>query len=328
MIFLKSNILPIIIAGLMNGSFVIPTKYIKNTANEKIWFYHSIIGLMIIPWIILALTAPNEMHKYFLLQPSILEFLIFGGVIFGLGQVCFASAIERIGIALGFAINLGIGVTIGSMYVVLDKNAFFTIQGCLVTLAVILIISSLIIYYFSGKNPKDHADFATKQNAHYHAGWLFASLAGLASGFQNIVFVIVAFHSKTQFQTDNSFWVWPPFLFAAAIPMLFGFFYRMQTNQKIQIGNKFLNFKSTSLVGLMGLLFTGSLALYSGGMSRLTSQQQIVGWPTLMVSIILVSQLWGLVYRESNIPGMRNKLFKFCSLVLLVAAIIILAGEV
>ncbi len=31
-----SNILVIIIAGLMNGSFVIPTKYIKNISNEKI----------------------------------------------------------------------------------------------------------------------------------------------------------------------------------------------------------------------------------------------------------------------------------------------------
>jgi L-rhamnose-H+ transport protein len=322
------SVLPIVFAGLLNGSFVIPARYIKNFFNEQIWFYHSIIGLAIIPWVILAIILPHAVHNYLLLQPAILIFLIFGGAIFGLGQICFASAIESIGVALSFAINLGIGVTIGSMFVVFYKGAFFTEQGYLVTLAVLLIICSLIISYFSGKNHNQNC-LSYQHNAKYHAGWLLASLTGVASGLQNITFVIVAFHSKTQFQTSDAFWVWPPFLLAAAIPMLLGFLYKAKKKEETNasIATNALNTKNIILLILMGLFFTGSLALYSDGMSQLTHQQQIIGWPAFMVSIILASQLWGWLYREANGTTIRGKVYMLCSVLLLVVAIILLAIE-
>jgi L-rhamnose-H+ transport protein len=77
----------------------------------------------------------------------------------------------------------------------------------------------------------------------------------------------------------------------------------------------------------MGLFFTGSLALYSGGMNKLTHQQQIIGWPAFMVSIILVSQIWGWLYSEARGIPIKNKFFMGCSVMLLVIAIIILSLE-
>lgn len=326
---INSNIFPIIIAGLMNGSFVIPAKYVRNSSNGKIWFNHSIIGCAIIPWIILLLILPNAIHNYFLLERNSLIFLILSGIIFGIGQVSFAYAIESIGIALSFAINLGIGVTIGSMFVVFYKSLFFTTQGYLVTLAVLLIISGLIINYFSGK--KTNAQKYPVEIDNYPRGWLLASFTGITSGLQNITFVILAFHSTTQFQTGDSFWVWPPFLLAAALPMLFGFGYRIKKNRTVieNIDHKSwsLVLKNISLIALMGLFFTGSLALYSRGMSQMNHQQQIAGWPAFMVSIILISQAWGWFYKESANITTRGKLYKLVNIVLLVVAIVILAIE-
>lgn len=309
----------------MNGSFVIPARYVKSFVNEKIWLYHSIIGLVIIPWIILFLTLPGAVHDYTLLHPSILLFLVFGGIIFGLGQICFAHAIESIGIALSFTINLGIGVTIGSMFVVFYKSAFFTTEGHFVTLAVFLIVCSLIVYYFAGKVRKYGVDQKNidDQQGRYHAGWLLATLAGLASGFQNITFIIVASH-HTQFQTSNSFWVWPPFLLAASLPMFLGFRYRMNKTKADNI-NGVVILKNITLITLMGLFFTGSLALYSGGMSQLSHQQQIIGWPAFMVSIIFASQVWGWLQRKPGSTTVKSNFYMFCSATLLVMAIIILA---
>ena len=321
----KSNMLLIILAGLMNGSFVIPARYIKNIVNEEIWFYHSIIGLAIIPWIILAITLPSALHHYLFLQPTILIFIIFSGLIFGLGQICFSYAIESIGVALSFTINLGIGVTIGSLFVVFYKTTFFTLQAYLVILAVFLILLSLIIYYYAGKNSQERQYLKYQKSSHYRTGWLLASLAGVASGLQNITFVTVAFYTKTQFQISNSFWVWPPFLFAAAIAMFFGFLYRIKRNPANKL--QFLGIKSTLLIAIMGLFFTGSLALYSGGMNKLTHQQQIIGWPAFMITIILTSQIWGWLYSKVSGVALRNKLFMICSVMLLVIAIIILSFE-
>jgi L-rhamnose-H+ transport protein len=319
-------ILPFITAGIMNGSFIIPARYIKKNSNEKIWFYHSIIGLGIIPWVMLAFILPNVIQHYLSLNSSILILLILSGVIFGLGQVCFAYAIELIGIALSFTINLSLGVTIGSLFVVLYKSALFTTQGLLVSCAILLIITSLIIYYYASKNHSfKNINYGIK--SHHRLGWVLACLTGFTSGLQNIAFVVIAFHAKTQFQINNSFWVWPPFLLAAAIPMLFGFRYKISKNKVNGFNyiNRSLSIKNLFLITLMGLLFTGSLALYSNGMSNLNHQQQVIGWPAFMVSIILASQIWGWLYGESASVTKSNKFYMVCSLGLLILAIIILA---
>jgi L-rhamnose-H+ transport protein len=321
-------ILPIIIAGLMNGSFVIPAKYIPSQ-NEKIWLYHSVIGLGIIPWLILAFLLPNDFQHYFSLPVSVVVFVIASGVIFGLGQIAFANAIDAIGIALSFAINLGIGLTIGSMFVVFYKSAFFTDQGLLVTLAILLILSSLILYYHAAKL-KDIHKINDNHKFLYAKGWTLASLTGITSGLQNITFFLLVFHTKTQFQTNDSFWVWPPFLLAAAIPMFFGFRHKLArtvVNKPPYNNSSFLNFRNLILIILMGLFFTGSLAIYSKGMTQLTHLQQIIGWPAFIVSIIFASQVWGLLYKENVSNLFKNKLYKFFSLILLVVAVILLASQ-
>ncbi len=312
----------------MNGSFIIPARYIKNFSNEKVWIYHSIIGLALIPWLILTWIFPEALHHYLLLQPSILLFLIGSGIIFGLGQVCFSYAIESIGIALSFSINLSIGVTIGSMFVVFDRSIIFTTQGYFVMLSIFLILCSLIIYYYAGKNKEGYKDQLIKASSHYHRGWILASLTGITSGLQNITFIIVAFHATTLFKAGNSFWVWPPFLLAATLPMLIGFLYKIKTKP---ISNYDYSrdtqpsLKNILLVVIMGLFFTGSLALYSKGMSQLTHPQQVVGWPVFIIAIILASQAWGWLYRESTNTTAKSKANRLVSSLLLITAIIILA---
>lgn len=75
----------------------------------------------------------------------------------------------------------------------------------------------------------------------------------------------------------------------------------------------------------MGLCFTGSLVLYSYGMSNLPHQQQVVGWPILMIVIILTSQMWGLIYKEMPENTGKSKILRITSVILLITAIILLA---
>lgn len=310
---LNENLLPIIIAGLINGSFVVPARYIKNTSSEKIWFYHSLIGLSIIPWLIFFLFLPAyTIQNYAALSINVWAYIVFGGMFFGVGQVCFSHAIKKIGIALSFAINLGIGVTIGSMFVVFHDSAFFTMRGFFVTLAVFLIISSLIVYYFSERITNN-----IKNN--YCTGWLFASFAGIASGLQNITFVFVGFYANTQFHNINSFWVWPPFLLSSAVPMTLLFLYQVKKNRESIVLPKT---KSLMLVTLMGVFFTGSLFLYSSGMSHLPDNQKMFGWPMLMVLIILTSQVWGWIFSEFKTSKKNSRV---ASVLLLVISIIFLS---
>lgn len=309
---LNEGLLPIIVAGLINGSFVVPSRYIQNTSSAKIWLYHSLIGLAIIPWLILLFLSGSILHDYSMLSVRIWSCIILGGLIFGVGQFCFSNAIAKIGIALSFAINLGIGITIGSMFVVLHDSAFFTTRGFIVTSAVILVVCSLIFYYFSQRDTE-------QGKGHYQAGWLLASFAGIASGLQNVTFMFVGFYENTQLQSANSFWVWPPFLLSAAISMGLLFFYQMKKKQEsVLLGD----LKYLILIFLMGLCFTGSLVLYSNGMSQLPAEQKMLGWPTLMILIIFTSQIWGWLFGEFK---KSKKVYRIVSVLLLIMSVALLS---
>jgi L-rhamnose-H+ transport protein len=319
---INSNIVVLILAGLMNGSFVIPANYMKNISYEKKWFLHSLIGCAVIPWTIFFLTMSNTIPNYWLLNSRMWTLLIISGFFFGIGQVCFAYAIEIIGIALSFTINIGTGLTIGSLFVILYEEALFTSQGYLVIFAVLLILIGLIINYLSGR--KSLRSSYGYQNKYYHLGWILALVTGITSGLQNISFIILAFQNTLNLQSSNSFWVWPPFLLAAALPMLVGFGYQLYKKNK-SIFFDFHYVRNILLVSIMGFFFTGSLAFYSKGMSQMNRQQQIIGWPTFMVSIILVSQIWGWFYHESMNDRKTSRYYQISSVILLMVAIFLLA---
>lgn len=320
----NSTLFLIFAAGLMNGSFIVPARFIKNTSNEKKWFYYSLVGLGIMPWLILFIVEPNSLHFYKSLPPQFFLLLLISGAIFGLGQICFAYAISYIGIALSFSINLGLGVTIGSLFVVLQDSNLFSRDGFFVSLAILLVLSSLLIYFYSGKYNKTAP---SSQNNYYGRGWLLACFTGLTCGLQNIAYVITAFHSGLGLESaqSNSYWVWPPFLNAGALVIALGFFYQIsKTQEPLMLKNT--KIATLSLTALMGLLFAGSLAIYSFSMSLLHGREHIIGWPVFVISIILASQIWGWLFGELKNLSTKNKLIRFGGALLLFCAIPLLTA--
>ena len=82
----------VLIAGLLNGSFVVPMKKMKGWHWESTWLVFSTVGLLIVPWLVALLTVP---HLGALLMSSppteVAKVLIFGlgwgigNILFGLG---------------------------------------------------------------------------------------------------------------------------------------------------------------------------------------------------------------------------------------------------
>lgn len=317
------SIFYIILAGIINASFVVPTKFIKSFSYEKSWFYHSIFGLMILPWILLLLYTPSAIFHYSSLSADILWFIIFGGLIFGIGQSCFSYSIKYIGIARSFAVNLGIGSTLGSLAVILMNHALFTQKGLLTCIAVFLVIMGLALYYFA--EPAKLTEEEKSVGFAHYKGWILSSIAGIASGLQNVVFVYVAFHTPAKQIMQNSFWVWPLFLFAAGIPMSIQFWRALKKNpqENILFSSKLI--KDSMLIAVMGLCFSGSLVVYSYAMSLLSDKGQVIGWPLLMISIILSTQFLGKLFDGDHANSLRGKYFRITSVILLIVSVILLS---
>ena len=319
----KLSFLGIIFAGVMNGSFTVPAKFIKQLTNEKVWQYHSIFGMAILPWLLLTILSPQAVIKFSQIRFSTWLCIIFGGLIFGVGQICFARAIKKIGLSLSFATNIGIGLVIGSIFVILYKGMLFSFSGGVVVLAVMLILCGLATYYFSNKSAL-RLNRLEEACTHLKHGWFLAIFAGIASGLQNIVFIISISNEKPLFSHLPSFWVWPPYLLFASIPMIIGF------KSKKKLANMpalsfFSILKNSFLIFLMGLFFVGSLVLYSYGVSHLSHEETIIAWPAFLIPIILTTQFWGWVFDHQY----RNiSTLKMISILSLVVAIAILTFQV
>lgn len=317
----ETSFIIILLAGITNGSFAIPMKFISGLVGERIWQYHSIAGLIILPWIFLAFISPKAIDHYALIPPSIWCLIISSGLIFGMGQICFSYAIERAGVALSFATNLGMGVVIGSLFVVFYKHLFFTYHGLLVVIAVFMIALGLIMYFLSSRK---HVT-ASPEKITFSSAWLLAICAGTASGLQNIAFIVSISNEQTLFANDNTFWVWPPFLLAAALPMLIGFGCKIKQRYKgANFFRQTIRARQLLPIMMMDLLFTGSLALYSLGVDGLLHKQLIVAWPMFMVTIILTTQAWGGIFDKHH-HNKRSRRFKRLSVMFLMAAIVLLS---
>lgn len=306
----------IVLAGIINASFVIPAKLIKGVPSEVVWLLHSIVSLVIIPWLLLCILFTVPLHFYSFLSASDLFILIVGGFLFGVGQTCFYLAIEKLGIALSFVINLGLGVTIGSLLAAVYEHVLLTRQGWIVIAAVALILLGLFLYYKSKGSLQKNTCSDLYKNS-YILGWVFAVITGITSGLQNISFVIVS----SKVHDAGSYWFWPPFLTIAAIPMFIGFyFFSRKLNKRPRLFH-LVSYRVLPGVIVMGLCFTGSLALYSLGMSHLVSSQKVVGWPLLMIFTILTSQLWGKLMGEMKAYVCRQQVLVISSILIFIAAI-------
>ena len=110
---LSIGIILSIIAGTINGSFAAPTKYAKVWKWENIYSVFGLFGMVIFPWLVVFLTIPNAGQVYHGVAAKSLLLTVTFGVGFGLAQIFFGLGIAAIGMALNFAIAIGISTVSG-----------------------------------------------------------------------------------------------------------------------------------------------------------------------------------------------------------------------
>ena len=135
-----------LVAGVANGSFALPTKNIKQWNFENIWLNYAFWSFLIIPWVIIYLLAPHVGSVYHQVPAHLIWILVIGGILFGVGQVCFAEALKMIGLGLGFVINIGLGTGLGFFLplVIFNPGKLFTLFGLVTLIAIIFIIDGIM----------------------------------------------------------------------------------------------------------------------------------------------------------------------------------------
>ncbi len=326
----------LVFGGIINGSFALPTKHVYKWKFENIWLQFSFWGFAVLPWIIAYFLVPQILEVYKVAPLHLILIMALGGLIMGIGQVCFALALKFIGFGLGFVINIGLGTFLGFLLPLIFKHpgdiftpfGIITLIGCLLALAGIIISNRAGRLNARAKHEEDSSK--NKPKYVYTLGVVLAVVAGLASAGQNFSFAMTsqmqlfALHlGATPVGAANV--MWPGFLLCTFIPyaiyMLF-----------LHVKNKSFSNYAVSGTGMyyvfafiMGLFWYGSLICYSKATALIGSLGPLVGWPLFMVMIILASSFWGWRSGEWDGSSTRVKRTLWLGIMFLVLAIVVLA---
>jgi L-rhamnose-H+ transport protein len=302
-------LLLIIIAGFINGSFALPTKYATKWKFENIWFNFALFAFVILPWITALILIPKIFTVYAEAPAYIFWIMLIGGFVFGIGQMFFALAMNMIGIGLGFVINLGLGIILGFSLPLIFKHPdqILTPFGLFTLLGSLLAVTGLIFSSKAGnmrnrefqemRSPEEH-------NPKLHTiGVILAILAGLSSAGQNFAFALTAPMQQLALQNGVTPFgaasiMWPGFLTCGFIPYALYMLYLNHKNNSYSHYFQSGTSKYYLYAVVMGLFWFGSLMFYSKATQLIGSLGPIVGWPLFMVLIVLVSNFWGWYHKE------------------------------
>ena len=109
-----------LLAGMLNGIFLLPMRYMKSWAWENIWLFFSLLSCGLFPWIAASAVIP---HLGSVLRSVPLCAFVPGlaaGLVWGVGQVMYGLGCGMVGIAIGSAVISStaiIGGTLGPLIV-------------------------------------------------------------------------------------------------------------------------------------------------------------------------------------------------------------------
>src|SRR5712692_7853427 len=112
---LGSGLILVLLAGVCQGSFMLPSKGMRAWAWENYWLIFATTAYLISPWILAFTTIPGLLNVYAGVSPRSLAAIVVFGIAWGIGAVTFGLGVDALGLALGFAVILGLVTTFGTL---------------------------------------------------------------------------------------------------------------------------------------------------------------------------------------------------------------------
>lgn len=320
-------LLLILAAAVMNATYTLPMKLNRKWAWEHSWFAFSILGVALVPTLIAFLTVPDLWSIYRQTAPDTLVWMALFGVGWGVSLVFFGLSIPLVGIAIAFTISLSTSAASGSLLPLLmqHRERIVTAQGAVLLLGILLIALGVTLCGKAGME-RDKGKETLTGKPHFVRGFLFALISGVLGSLLNLGLAFgdgiqQAARTRGASVAMSSNAVWLPCVYAGFIPGVFYCLYLMRKNATVQEIRSNAVWYYWLMAACMGLLWYGSIILYSLSATHLGSLGPAIGWPLFLSAIVLVSTVVGTLTGEwipSTSGPFRTLLF---GLTLLIGAI-------
>jgi len=293
-----------ILGALMQGSFVFPMKFASGWRWENIWFVYSVVGLLVLPISVAAVTVPGLASVYKLSSVEAIVTAALFGFGWGLANVLFGLAVAAAGMSISFSIVCGMSASLGALLplAILTPGRLMEPSGITILAGVVLALDGVYIIGMAGWK-REIRNGAPASRRSMRKGILLALAAGTLAPALNFSFAFgreimerAVRHGASSMSSADAVWV---VCLAGGFVGNGGY-----AASKLTRDRSWTRFCKTSgwrnwlLTSLMGVLFTGGILLYSRGATMLGAFGPIIGWPVFQATMVLTSTFFGVLAGE------------------------------
>src|SRR5438270_7508881 len=269
-------------AGILNGSFATPTRFMNRWKWENVWALWAVFAMFVLPWSVALVTVPHLFATYQTVEVwhALLLVILFGAG-YGIAAICFGLGVEAIGIALNFAIALGTATAVGSAIPLFWFHAasVFTQQGYLIETGIAVIVIGIVLCGIAGRSKeRDQArklsEVKGPASSGFAKGLVLALVAGAGSALQNfgLAFGVPLLRRAAELGTPQSYQanvIWAPLLTATLVPYLLfcARLWKKNHSWSLFFAPKTANYWLFGVV--MGALWFSSLVVYGAAAARM-----------------------------------------------------------
>jgi L-rhamnose-H+ transport protein len=262
------------------------------------------------------------------LDQLLLTFLLGAG--WGVAQILFGLSIARLGLALGYAIIIGLGSLGGTLVPLFFKNlaVLGTSRGALILSGLGIMVAGIAVSAHAGWQ-RDHGQ-KTETGTRYAMALLLAILCGIMAPMINYSFAFGQDIAVRAVQLGvpparAGYAVWPVTLTGALVPCLAYSLYLL-TRRKTWSAFSGPGLRDAGLATLMAVLWMGAMALYGVASVYLGALGTSVGWGIFQIFMIMTANGAGLVTGEWRTAPKSARNTLYASLALLSVATGLLAA--
>ena len=321
----------VMVAGLMSGTCMLPSKFVRAWKWENVWLVFSVVSLVIVPWILAFAFVEHLTETYRALTLQQLAIPILLGAGWGIAQILFGVSVKRLGLGIAYAIIVGLGAVLGTLVPLFVQQRELAKEHALILILSGVLVMSVGIFLtaWSGQI-KERTAAIPESPSHrsYLAAIFLAVLCGLMAPMLNYSFAFGQDIAKSAVAFGNqpvhaAYAVWPIALAGGFVPNAAYSLCLLAKNRTWAL------FHSTSpdflWSSLMGLLWMGAFALYGMSATYLGALGTSVGWGLLQIFMIMTATMAGVLTGEWKHASRSARLLLASGIAGLTVAIVLLA---
>jgi len=313
-----------LLAGCLAGNCMLPMKFARRWPWESVWLVFSIVSLAVIPWA-LALTLVTNLYAVYATLPlSAFVTPVLFGAGWGIAQILFGLSVARLGMALGFAIVVGLGALLGTLIPLVIKHGDIAAsnRGTPIFAGVAVMILGITLVSWAGRKRE------AARNT-YTAALALAILCGILAPMLNYAFAFGESIANRAVELGNSseaagYAIWPVALLGGLVPNVCYAGFLLTRNRT---WGSFRNaWRSDAWCGIaMGALWMGAMACYGVSSVYLGALGTSAGWALFQIFMIIAANCSGLLTAEWKGAPVAAKFGMAAGLVLLSGATALIA---